>query len=78
MCLIRRQICQDLPGVVEGVDEEEGSGTSHTTGGKVTHHPLGIAITLLLEGEHRLVGVAEGKLIVVSRSSLQARSWILR
>lgn len=67
-------------GVVQGVDEEEGSGTSglgyllawskraeifqrgtYTTGGKVTHHPLGVSITVLLEGEHGLVGVTEGK-----------------
>lgn len=48
-------------GVVERVDEEEGSGTSSTTGGKVTHHPLGVAITILLEGEHRLVGVTESE-----------------
>lgn len=67
-------------GVVEGVDEEEGSGTSslnrllagsleyqtgyrdtYTTGGKVTHHPLGVSITLLLVGEHGLVGVTEGE-----------------
>lgn len=66
-------------GVVEGVDEEEGSGTSsltmlvvaivvlvvlgitYTTGGQVTGHPLGVTITLLLESEHGLVGVAESK-----------------
>ena len=34
---------------------------TYTTGGKVTHHPLGVAITLLLEGEHGLVGVAESE-----------------
>lgn len=65
-------------GIVEGVDEEEGSSTSglchvskrspagharntYTTRGKVAHHPLGIAITLLLVGEHGLVGVTEGE-----------------
>merc|ERR1711964_295621 len=46
-------------GVIEGVDEEEGSGTSSTTGSQVTSHPLSISITLLLESEHRLVGVTE-------------------
>ena len=48
-------------GVVQGVDEEEGSGTGSTTGGQVTHHPLGVAVTVLLIGEHGLVGVTEGK-----------------
>jgi hypothetical protein len=65
-------------GVIEGVDEEEGSGTSslssvsacqlivdvgntYTTGGQVTHHPLGVSITLLLESEHGLVGITESK-----------------
>jgi len=48
-------------GVVEGVDEEEGSGTGSTTGGKVTSHPLGVTVTLLLVGEHGLVGVAESE-----------------
>ena len=48
-------------GVVEGVDEEEGSGTSSTTGGQVTGHPLGVTVTLLLVGEHRLVCVAESE-----------------
>jgi hypothetical protein len=48
-------------GVVERVDEEEGSGTSSTTGGKVTHHPLGVTVTLTLVGEHRLESVAEGE-----------------
>jgi hypothetical protein len=64
-------------GVVEGVDEEEGSSTgglgrfsrylciselkTYTTRGQVTSHPLGISITVLLEGEHRLVGVTESE-----------------
>jgi hypothetical protein len=48
-------------GVVEGVDEEEGSGTSGTSGGQVTGHPLGVTVTLLLVGEHRLVGITEGE-----------------
>jgi hypothetical protein len=64
-------------GVVEGVDEEEGSGTgglwllacvelktwrvTYTTGGQVTGHPLGVTVTLLLVGEHALVGVAESE-----------------
>jgi hypothetical protein len=65
-------------GVIEGVDEEEGSGTSglyrisscinreknaatYTTGGKVTGHPLCVSITILLVGEHALVGITESK-----------------
>lgn len=66
-------------GVVQRVDEEEGSGTgsleiwlagsqvrsffrdTYTTGGKVTHHPLGVSITVLLVGEHGLVGIAESE-----------------
>jgi hypothetical protein len=54
-------------GVIEGVDEEEGGGTSHTTGGKVTSHPLGVSITFLLEAEHALVGITE--------SEVQGLSW---
>lgn len=54
-------------GVVEGVDEEEGGGTSHTTGGQVTGHPLGVSITLLLVGEHRLVGVTESEVESLGR-----------
>ena len=53
--------------VVEGVDEEKRSGTSSTTRGKVTDHPLSIAITLLLVGEHRLVGVTEGEVKSLGR-----------
>lgn len=34
---------------------------TYTTGGKVAHHPLGVTVTLLLEGEHGLVGVAESE-----------------
>ena len=34
---------------------------TYTTGGKVTSHPLGVSITLLLEGEHGLVGITEGE-----------------
>jgi hypothetical protein len=34
---------------------------TYTTGGKVTHHPLGVTVTLLLVGEHGLVGVAESE-----------------
>ena len=34
---------------------------TYTTGGKVTSHPLGISITLLLESEHGLVGVTESE-----------------
>jgi hypothetical protein len=64
-------------GIIERVDEEEGSGTgslssvsrissrpadnTYTTGGQVTGHPLGVTITLLLESEHGLVGIAESE-----------------
>lgn len=34
---------------------------TYTTGGQVAHHPFGVSITLLLESEHGLVGVTEGK-----------------
>ena len=34
---------------------------TYTTGGKVTGHPLGVTITVLLEGEHALVGITESK-----------------
>ena len=34
---------------------------TYTTRSQVAHHPLGIAVALLLVGEHRLVGVAEGE-----------------
>lgn len=54
-------------GVVEGVDEEEGSGTGSTTGGQVTGHPLGVTVTLLLVGEHRLVGITEGEVQSLGR-----------
>jgi len=48
-------------GVVQRVDEQHGSGTSSTTGGQVTGHPPGVAITLLLEAEHLLELVAESE-----------------
>lgn len=48
-------------GVVEGVDEQEGSSTSSSTGGKITGHPFGIAVTFLLVAEHQLELVTEGK-----------------
>lgn len=48
-------------GVVEGVDEEEGGGTGSTARGKVAGHPPPVAVTLLLESEHGLVGVAESE-----------------
>lgn len=35
--------------------------STYTTRGQVTHHPLGISITLLLVGEHFLVGITESK-----------------
>jgi hypothetical protein len=34
---------------------------TYTTRGQVTSHPPPVAVTLLLEGEHRLVGVTEGE-----------------
>ena len=34
---------------------------TYTTGGKVAHHPLGVTVTLLLVGEHGLVGIAESE-----------------
>ncbi len=34
-------------GVIEGVDEKEGRGTSGTTGGDVTSEPLGVTLGLL-------------------------------
>lgn len=40
---------------------------TYTTGGKVTHHPLAVSITLLLVGEHGLVGVTEGKVQSLGR-----------
>ena len=64
-------------GVIEGVDEKEGSGTSslweirevdcfgvgrtYTTGSQVTSHPLCVTVTLLLESEHGLVGITESE-----------------
>src|SRR2546423_5389928 len=61
--------------IVQRVHEEERSGTSQTTGGQVSCHPLGISalinnyslpsegpslpIAVLLKCEHRLVGVSE-------------------
>jgi hypothetical protein len=65
-------------GVIEGVDEEQGSSTgglrklahavadaknknTYTTRGQVTSHPPSVSITLLLEGEHRLVGITESE-----------------
>ena len=48
-------------GVVERVDEEERGGTGSTTRREVTGHPLGVAVTLLVEREERLVVVLEGK-----------------
>jgi hypothetical protein len=37
------------------------SDSTYTTGGQVTDHPLGVTVTLLLVGEHGLVGVAESE-----------------
>lgn len=36
-------------------------GETYTTRGQVTGHPLPVAITLLLEREHGLVGIAESE-----------------
>jgi hypothetical protein len=36
-------------------------GNTYTTGGQVTGHPLGVSITLLLVGEHALVGITESE-----------------
>ena len=35
--------------------------STYTTGSQVTGHPFGVSITLLLESEHGLVGITEGK-----------------
>jgi len=48
-------------GVVKGVDEEERSGTGSTTGGKVTRHPEGVSVTVLLVAEQLLELVTESK-----------------
>jgi solute carrier family 25 (adenine nucleotide translocator) protein 4/5/6/31 len=48
-------------GVVQRVDEEQRSGTSSTTGGKVTSHPHGVAILVLLVAEHLLELVTESE-----------------
>ena len=42
-------------------------GITYTTRGEVTHHPLGVSVTLLLVGEHGLVGVTEGEVQSLSR-----------
>jgi hypothetical protein len=54
-------------GVVEGVDEEEGGGTSGSSGGQVTGHPLGVSVTLLLVSEHRLELVTESEVQSLGR-----------
>ena len=51
-----------LPSVIEGVDEEKRSSSSHTTRCKIAHHPLRVTISVLLEREHGLVGVAESEI----------------
>jgi hypothetical protein len=45
--------------VVKGVKEEENSGTSGSTRGKIAERPPPVAVTLLLKGEHRRVGIAK-------------------
>ena len=47
--------------------ERKRVGITYTTGGKVTKQPLGVAVTLPLVGEHRLVGVTEGEVQSLSR-----------
>jgi hypothetical protein len=49
-------------------------GQTYTTGGKVTGHPLGVTVTLLLVGEHGLVGVTtpEREDTLVLGSALEA------
>lgn len=74
---VLRIVGKTSTGVIEGVDEEQRRGTgsltllaepmklyvhyTYATGGQVTGHPLGVTVTLLLEGEHGLVGVAESE-----------------
>jgi hypothetical protein len=48
-------------GIVERVDEEERGGTGGTTRRKVTGHPPGVTIPLLLPAEERLEVVLEGE-----------------
>lgn len=48
--------------VVERVEEEERSGPSGSTRGKIADHPPPVAVTLLLKGEHRFVGIAESEI----------------
>jgi hypothetical protein len=48
-------------GVVERIEEEENSGTSSSTRGKIAERPPPVAVTLLLKGKHRRVGIAESE-----------------
>ena len=48
-------------GVVEGVDEEEGGGTSSSSRGKVTGHPECVTVLGLGVGEQRLVVILESE-----------------
>ena len=41
--------------------------STYTTRGQIAHHPFSIAITLLLVGEHRLVGITEGEIESLGR-----------
>ena len=54
-------------GVIQGVDEQHGSGTSSTTRGQVTDHPPGVTVTLLLETEHLLELVTESEVKSLGR-----------
>jgi len=46
--------------LLENFSEAINSAT-YTAGGQVAHHPLKITITLLLEGEHSLIGITESE-----------------
>jgi len=54
-------------GIVKGVDEEEGRGTSGTTGSQVTGEPGPVTISVLILVEHALELVLEGKVQGLSR-----------
>lgn len=47
--------------------ESRGTEDTYTARGQITHHPFGIAVSLLFVREHRLVGVTEGEVESLSR-----------